>query len=179
MYGQCGVNFWKKYYPNMPRNIHAQFQRGEIIIACLAATAKMMRPQHARRFGSGNTFSIDGTGNDPGINYGWMRRIASGVLQQFCSIPVFKKTEVPTLGFMACLEPAVRLYSAEAAHSGWARHFWDWWYRQTIPSGSTPKMKSLGKELEKGEINNRYRDSSRISSSPIIQMARKYVPGAG
>lgn len=52
---------------------------------------------------------------DPSINYGWMRRISSGVMLQFLQHPEFLKDEVPTLGFYGAFEPAVQPYSCRGS----------------------------------------------------------------
>jgi hypothetical protein len=53
--------------------------------------------------------------NDANINYGWMRRISSGVLKQFLQHPDFMKDQVPTLGFYGPFEPAVQNYSCRGS----------------------------------------------------------------
>ncbi|WP_258105333.1 DUF2264 domain-containing protein [Marinoscillum sp. MHG1-6] len=49
------------------------------------------------------------------FNYGWMRRISSGVLLQFLQNPSFLKDDVPTLGFYGHYEPAVQIYSCRGS----------------------------------------------------------------
>ncbi len=44
-------------------------------------------------------FPLMGWLNDPSINYGWMRRIASSTLLQFLENPALMEDRVPTLGF--------------------------------------------------------------------------------
>ena len=49
------------------------------------------------------------------VNFGWMRRISSGVMQQFLQNPEFMKDNVPTLGFYGAFEPAVQSYSCRGS----------------------------------------------------------------
>lgn len=63
------------------------------------------------RFASITPFPLMGLDEEPDINYGWMRRIASGTLLQFMQHPDFLHNGVPTLGFYGTFEPAVQGYS--------------------------------------------------------------------
>jgi|GEM_PF-427724 len=49
------------------------------------------------------------------VNWGWMRRISSGVLLQFLQHPEFIKDGVPTLGFYGSFDPAVQPYSCRGS----------------------------------------------------------------
>lgn len=60
-------------------------------------------------------FSLMGWLNDPSINYGWMRRIASSTLLQFLENPALMEDRVPTLGFYGAFEPAVQIYSCRGS----------------------------------------------------------------
>ncbi|WP_435139173.1 DUF2264 domain-containing protein [Formosa sp. A9] len=67
------------------------------------------------RFASISPLPFLGTLKHKDINYGWMRRIASGVLLQFLSQPDFLEDGVPTLGFYGHFEPAVQNYSCRGS----------------------------------------------------------------
>ena len=67
------------------------------------------------RFGAVVPLALLGYQNDPTINYGWMRRIASSTLLQFVQNPDFLEDNVPTLGFYGPFEPAVQIYSCRAS----------------------------------------------------------------
>lgn len=67
------------------------------------------------RIGAIVPFPLMGFHNDPTINYGWMRSIASGVIKQFFTHPDFMKDRVPTLGFYGAFEPAVQNYSCRGS----------------------------------------------------------------
>ena len=60
-------------------------------------------------------FPLMGWFNDPSINYGWMRRIASSTLLQFLENPALMEDRVPTLGFYGAFEPAVQIYSCRGS----------------------------------------------------------------
>ena len=60
-------------------------------------------------------FPLMGWLNDPSINYGWIRRIASSTLLQFLENPALMEDRVPTLGFYGAFEPAVQIYSCRGS----------------------------------------------------------------
>ncbi len=67
------------------------------------------------RFASVSPFPLMGPAGRADVNYGWMRRIASGVLLQFLTHPQFMDQRVPTLGFYGPFEPAVQVYSCRGS----------------------------------------------------------------
>lgn len=67
------------------------------------------------RMGAAVPFPLLGMLDDPAINYGWMRRIASGTLLQFLKNPDFLNDGIPTLGFYGAFEPAVQEYSCRGS----------------------------------------------------------------
>ncbi|MCR8666172.1 DUF2264 domain-containing protein [Aestuariibaculum sp. M13] len=68
------------------------------------------------RIGSIIPFPLMGLEDDKqDINFGWMRRISSGVIKQFFTHPDFMKDRVPTLGFYGAFEPAVQNYSCRGS----------------------------------------------------------------
>lgn len=67
------------------------------------------------RIGAIVPFPLMGFQNNASLNYGWMRRIASGVIKQFFTHPDFIKDKVPTLGFYGAFEPAVQNYSCRGS----------------------------------------------------------------
>lgn len=54
-------------------------------------------------------------GNSEGVNYGWMRRIASATLLQFMQHPEFLMDNVPTMGFYGPFAPVVQIYSCRGS----------------------------------------------------------------
>lgn len=70
----------------------------------------------AYRMGAAAPFPLMGLLKDRGdVNYGWMRRIASGTLLQFLEHPDFLSDGLPTLGFYGAFEPAVQQYSCRGS----------------------------------------------------------------
>lgn len=67
------------------------------------------------RFGAVIPLALLGYENNPEVNYGWMRRIASSTLLQFLQNPDFLEDNVPTLGFYGAFEPAVQIYSCRGS----------------------------------------------------------------
>src|SRR5690606_14540679 len=67
------------------------------------------------RMGAAVPFPLLGLLNDPSINYGWMRRIASGTLLQFLQNPDFLSDGIPNLGFYGAFDPAVQEYSCRGS----------------------------------------------------------------
>lgn len=54
-------------------------------------------------------------GQFEGVNYGWMRRIASASLLQFMTNPHFLENGVPTMGFYGPFDPCVQIYSCRGS----------------------------------------------------------------
>ncbi len=115
------------------------------------------------RFGAIVPFPLTGYLNDPEINYGWMRRIASSTLLQFLTHPEFLADRVPTLGFYGPFEPAVQGYSCRGSvyWSGKAflglllpedNSFWS----------ATENEGPWENELQKGNVYNRFQPGSDI-----------------
>ncbi len=67
------------------------------------------------RFGAVVPFPLMGLQPDPSVNYGWMRRIASGALLQFLQNPDFLQDNIPNLGFYGHFEPALQAYSCRGS----------------------------------------------------------------
>ncbi|MEL1252257.1 DUF2264 domain-containing protein [Flavobacterium sp. DGU38] len=119
MYGNIWSEFFgKKYYPEIAAKFMSNFsdlkhnypylfsKDGEMI---------MWGRSISYRTGAVVPFPLMGFQNDPDINYGWMRRISSGVIKQFLTHPDFMKDNVPTLGFYGEFEPAVQNYSCRGS----------------------------------------------------------------
>lgn len=85
-------------------------------------------------------FPLMGFIADENINYGWMRRIASGILLQFLQIPELMKDGVPTLGCYKEFEPTVQPYSCRA------RVFLGLLVPQCSPFGHQSKMTVHGRK---------------------------------
>jgi hypothetical protein len=119
MYGKIWSEYFgKKYYPEYASKLSENFKglqdnypnmfsrSGEMI---------MWGRSIAYRMGAAVPFPMMGFDNDSDINYGWMRRIASGAVLQFLKNPDFLSEGVPTLGFYGAFEPAVQTYSCRGS----------------------------------------------------------------
>jgi hypothetical protein len=119
MYGTIWSEFFgKKYYPELAAKFTANFndlkdnypylfsKDGEMI---------MWGRSISYRTGAVVPFPLMGFQNDPNTNYGWMRRISSGVIKQFLTHPDFMQDNVPTLGFYGAFEPSVQIYSCRGS----------------------------------------------------------------
>ena len=119
MYGVIWSEYFgKKSYPEIAAKFAANFndlkdnypnlfsKDGEMI---------MWGRSISYRTGAVVPFPLMGFQNDPNTNYGWMRRISSGVIKQFLTHPDFMKDKVPTLGFYGAFEPAVQIYSCRGS----------------------------------------------------------------
>lgn len=115
------------------------------------------------RFASVAPFPLMGYDNDPNLNYGWMRRIASGVLLQFLQHPEFLKDNVPTLGFYGAFEPAVQMYSCRGSAFWMGKLFFGLMVPEDSPFWTaTENNGAWESELAKGNVYNKYQPGSEI-----------------
>lgn len=91
-------------------------------------------------------FPLMGWLNDPSINYGWMRRIASSTLLQFLENPALMEDRVPTLGFYGAFEPAVQIYSCRGSVYWMGKRSLDYYCLLIIRSGRLSRITELGKK---------------------------------
>lgn len=158
--------FGKKYYPAYAERFAANFngvkhnypylfsRNGEMI---------MWGRSMAYRFGAVVPFPLMGMEDDPGVNYGWMRRIASGTLLQFLQNPSLLEDEVPTLGFYGAFEPTVQSYSCRGSVYWMGKAF----LGLLIPKNSrfwteTENEGAWAGEMKNGQVYNKFQDSSNI-----------------
>lgn len=67
------------------------------------------------RMGAAVPFPLLGLVENQEVNYGWMRRIASGTLLQFLTNPQLLEDNIPTLGFYGAFDPAVQEYTCRGS----------------------------------------------------------------
>ena len=119
MYGTLWSQFYgNKYAPKIAAQFHANLdslsnhyplmfgRNGEMIMWGRSITYRMA---------AAVPFPMMGFLNDPKINYGWMRRIASGTMLQFLQNPDWMKDSIPTLGFYGAFEPGIQPYSCRGS----------------------------------------------------------------
>jgi len=167
MYGPVWSEFFgKKYYPAYAEKFEANFRdvknnypylfsrNGEMI---------MWGRSMPYRFASAIPFPLMGLVKDTGINYGWMRRIASGIMLQFLQAPGFMEDHIPTLGFYGSFEPAVQPYSCRGSVFWMGKAFLALLIPEDNPFWTaTENEGDWAGKMETGKVYNRYQDSSHI-----------------
>lgn len=108
-------------------------------------------------------FPLMGLENDPDTNYGWMRRISSGVLKQFLTHPDFIKDNVPTLGFYGAFEPAVQVYSCRGSVYWMGKAFLGLLVPDNNPFWTAKENNGdWDTKFKKDEVYNKYQGDSQI-----------------
>lgn len=167
MYGPVWSEFFgKKYYPAYAEKFMNNFKDVKNNYPYLfSRDGKMVMWGRSMtyRMGSIVPFPLMGLENDPTINYGWMRRISSGVILQFLQHPDFLKDDIPTLGFYGPFEPAVQPYSCRGSAFWMGKAF----LGLMIPENNafwtaTENEGAWQTELQKGNVYNKYQDSSHL-----------------
>lgn len=115
------------------------------------------------RMGAAVPFPLLGLWDDPSINYGWMRRIASGTLLQFLKNPDFLSDGIPNLGFYGAFDPAVQEYSCR----GSAYWFGKFFLGLLVPENSSfwTASENLGawdRQIPAAKVLNTYVDGAEI-----------------
>lgn len=106
-------------------------------------------------------FPLMGWLNDPSINYGWMRRIASSTLLQFLQNPSLMQDRVPTLGFYGAFEPAVQIYSCRGSVYWMGKAFLGLLLPADNPFWTTVENNGAWeKEFQNGKVYNKFMEGS-------------------
>lgn len=167
MYGPLWAEYFgKKYYPEYAQKFLKNFddlkqeypymfgRDGKMIVWGRSMTY---------RIGAIVPFALMGLQNDPAVNYGWMRRIASGVMKQFITHPDFMKDNVPTLGVYGSFEPAVQPYSCRGSVYWMGKAFFALMLPKDSPFWTaTENDGDWENRMKKGEVYNYFADSSNI-----------------
>ncbi len=167
MYGPLWAEYFgKKYYPDYAQKFLKNFddlkqeypymfsKDGNMIVWGRSMTY---------RIGAIVPFTLMGLQNDPAVNYGWMRRIASGVMKQFITHPEFMKDNVPTLGVYGPFEPAVQPYSCRGSVYWMGKAFFALMLPKDSPFWTaTENDGAWEKEMQKGKVYHYFADSSNI-----------------
>lgn len=167
MYGPVWSEYFgKKYYPEYAAKFMNNFSDVKSNYPYLfSRDGKMVMwgRSMSYRIGSIAPFPLMSYENDPTINYGWMRRISSGVMLQFLQHPDFMQDNVPTLGFYGAFEPAVQPYSCRGSAYWMGKAFVALMIPEDNPFWTaTENEGAWEKELKKGNVYNKYQDSSHI-----------------
>lgn len=118
MYGPIWAHMYGKFYPEYAEQFKKN-QRDLIdnypYMFSKDGRMNMWGRSIPYRFGAVIPLALLGFENNPDVNYGWMRRIASSTLLQFLQNPDFLEDNVPTLGFYGAFAPAVQIYSCRGS----------------------------------------------------------------
>ncbi|WP_426484884.1 DUF2264 domain-containing protein [Flavobacterium sp. 2] len=167
MYGTIWSEFFgKKYYPDFAAKFATNFndlkdnypylfsKNGEMI---------MWGRSISYRTGAVVPFPLMGFYNNPNTNYGWMRRISSGVIKQFLTHPDFMKDNVPTLGFYGEFEPAVQNYSCRGSVFWMGKIFLGLLVPDNNPFWTSKENNGDWEtKFKKDEVYNKYQGESQI-----------------
>ncbi|QGK74221.1 DUF2264 domain-containing protein [Flavobacterium sp. SLB02] len=107
-------------------------------------------------------FPLMGFQNDPNTNYGWMRRISSGVIKQFLTHPDFMKDNVPTLGFYGAFEPSVQVYSCRGSVYWMGKAFLGLLVPDDNPFWNAKENNGDWDIFKKDKVYNKYQGDSHI-----------------
>jgi hypothetical protein len=115
------------------------------------------------RFGSVTPLAMLGFLHDPGIDYGWMRRIASGVMLQFLQHPGFLEDHVPSLGFYGPFAPAVQIYSCRGSVYWCGKVFMTLLLPDDNPFWTAEESDGAwDRELQPGRVYNKFQEGSQL-----------------
>lgn len=169
MYGMLWSEYiGKQYYPEFAAKFSTNFKdvknnypymfsrNGEMI---------MWGRSISYRIGATIPFPLMGfEENNKDINFGWMRRIASGVMQQFLQNPDFMKDNVPTLGFYGAFEPAVQSYSCRGSVYWMGKAFLGLMVPDDNPFWTAKENEGAWeKEFERDKVYHKFQKASEIS----------------
>lgn len=157
----------KKYYPEYAEKFTSNFKdvkynypymfsrNGEMI---------MWGRSISYRIGSVIPFPLMGFEDDKkDINFGWMRRISSGVIKQFFQNPEFMNDQVPTLGFYGAFEPAVQTYSCRGSVYWMGKAFLGLMIPDDNPFWTATENEGPWEsEFEKDKVYHKFQKSSDI-----------------
>lgn len=167
MYGPVWAElFGKKYYPEHAQKFIQCFRDLKDNYPYLfSRDGKMIvwGRSMSYRIASVVPFQLMAWAGDSSINYGWMRRITSGVLLQFFQHPDFLKDDIPTLGVYGAFEAAVQPYSCRGSVFWMGKAF----IPLILPADNpfwtaTENEGAWENELQKGKVYNKFQDSSNI-----------------
>ena len=167
MYGPVWSHFFgNKYYPEYAKKFMANFSDVKHNYPYLfSRDGKMIMWGRSMpyRIASIVPFPLMGFENNSTTNYGWMRRISSGVLLQFLKNPELMKDNIPTLGFYGAFEPAVQPYSARGSVFWMAKAFLGLLVPENNSFWTATENEGAWKsEFKKGQVYNKFQDSSNI-----------------
>ena len=98
-----------------------------------------------------------------GVNYGWLRRIASATLLQFVQHPDFLENGVPTMGFYGPFAPCVQIYSCRGSVYWMGKAFLSLLLPESSHYWSSTENEGPWKdEMKQGKVYNRFHPSTGL-----------------
>lgn len=167
MYGPLWAEYFgKKYYPEYAGKFLKNFDALKSTYPYLFSRDGNMivwGRSMTYRIGAVVPFALMGLQNDPAVNYGWMRRIASGVMKQFLTHPEFMKDNVPTLGVYGPFEPAVQPYSCRGSVYWMGKAFFALMLPKDSPFWTATENDGAWEtQMKKDEVYHHFADTSNI-----------------
>ncbi|MEL0455920.1 DUF2264 domain-containing protein [Flavobacteriaceae bacterium SZ-1-7] len=168
MYGMVWSEYFgNKYYPEISQKFKNNFSDLKYNYPYLfSEDGKMIMYGRSisYRIGSIIPFPLMGfEENKKDINFGWMRRISSGVITQFFTHPDFMKDHVPTLGFYGAFEPAVQVYSCRGSVYWMGKAFLGLLVPDDNPFWTAKENNGAwDTDFKKDQVYNNYQEASEI-----------------
>lgn len=167
MYGMVWSQYFgDKYYPEIAKQFKLNFNGLKNNYPYMfSKNGKMIMYGRSISYRTGSIvpFPLMGFQNDENLNYGWMRRISSGVIKQFFTHPDFMKDNVPTLGFYGVFEPAVQNYSCRGSVYWLGKAFFGLLVPDDSPFWTAKENNGAwDDELEKGKVYNKFQGKSEV-----------------
>lgn len=167
MYGPLWSEFFgKKHYPDYAKKFAENFAPLKHNYPYLfSRDGKMIMWGRSMpyRMGAVVPFPLMGLETDKTTNYGWMRRIASGVMLQFLKDPGFLEDNVPTLGFYGAFEPAVQPYSCRGSAFWLGKAFLGLLVPEDNPFWTATENEGAWEtEMKKERVHHTFADSANI-----------------
>ncbi|MGL1958736.1 MAG: DUF2264 domain-containing protein [Colwellia sp.] len=152
------ANKFKNNFSDVKSNYPYMFSRnGEMI---------MWGRSISYRFGAIIPFPLMGfenSGEQSKTNFGWMRRISSGVLKQFLQHPNFMQDNIPTLGFYGHFEPAIQAYSCRGSAYWMGKAFLGLLIPDDNPFWQATENEGAWEdELTRNKVHHKYQKDSQI-----------------
>jgi len=168
MYGPLWSHFYgQEHYPELAK----KFMENSAAIPdnypyLFSRDGKMIMWGRSMSYRMGAVIPLALTGlekNNAQVNYGWMRRIASGTMLQFLQHPDMMKDNVPTLGFYGAFEPAVQPYSCRGSAYWMGKAFMALLLPADNPFWTaTENEGAWSTEMKKGTVHNKYQEGAHI-----------------
>ncbi|GGF14093.1 DUF2264 domain-containing protein [Hymenobacter cavernae] len=168
MYGRLWSEYFgREHYPAIAQQLNANFaplKDNYPYMFGRDGSMIMWGRSIAYRFAAVVPFPLMGLHPEPGTNFGWMRRIASGAMLQFLENPDFLQDNIPNLGFYGPFDPAVQSYSCRGSVFWLAKAFLGLLVPADSPFWTATENEGAWatKELAPGTVFNKYEPGSNI-----------------